>query len=68
VARPGVEVSVWWETSRGGPQLVRARFRPLRSSGIGRHIVRWGDREVMIDLVEESTREVTAEDFVTVVE
>lgn len=54
VARPGVEVSVWWETPGGEPQVVRARFRPPRKLGIGRHIVRWGNREVAIDLVEGS--------------
>ena len=64
VARPGVSVSLEWSANDDNlPVLVSATFRAASDAGVGRHIIRYGDSEIEIELGLGATAQVVLNDF-----
>jgi alpha-L-fucosidase 2 len=67
IARPGVEVSVEWETdAEGRIALHRVTLRSRDGRGLGVHLVRYRNHEMEVLLDRDSEVELSAADFLSV--
>ncbi|QIG39415.1 glycoside hydrolase family 95 protein [Microbacterium sp. 4R-513] len=55
VARPGIEVSMRWETAGAGATLVHASLRARTADAVGSHILRFDEREMRVELPDTAT-------------